>query len=432
MLHRLKMLLVQAGRFHAITAAAHATLRPCATFPTAIHCRLGSSDADEMEAEVGEASEDGGVAQLWAGPEPARAAAVLDTDAGARRVVLAAGRGLLIQGGGGAGAGFTAAARDSAAGLPGGMAVQALDFALDPASGARILVASGWAGARGPQLLLSGGVMAGAPLAGCDFEARAVPGGAGAGAGACLVRAAPSEPQRLYALVMPQQHAHTQQLQQPAPLAPLALAPAGPEAAAAAGGGGCDSLWLSPDLGASWRQVRIGCARAAGLRLHGLALCGCPTRPGRLLVTGSADAPAPAAGQAPAALGGSTGAERAAVVLYSRDGGATFADLSAAVARAAEPAARAARERHAHLQALHPGHAAHCRHAAAAAGGAGPLPLFVHTAAVVALPDGQVLFCDPEAAPDAAWHAACQLPGPVWALSSSDGLSSPSAALPRA
>jgi hypothetical protein len=120
------------------------------------------------------------------------------------------------------------------------------------------------------------------------------------------------------------------------------------------------------------------------------------------------------------------------VVLYSSDGGATFADVSAAVAAAAEPAARAAAERHRQLEAQHPGRAPLHHHTHASnkkEGSRGPLPLFIHGAAVLALQDGQVLFnADPDAAPEA-WHAVCQLPGPVVALASDDGLSSPSAKL---
>lgn len=104
----------------------------------------------------------------------------------------------------------------------------------------------------------------------------------------------------------------------------------------------------------------------------------------------------------------------------------TFQDLSAAVAEAAEPGASAARERHHQLEQQHPGHAAH-RHLPNTDA---VIPLFVHTTAVVALPDGQLLFnTDVEAG--SSWHVACQLPAPVAALSCDDGLSAPSALMAR-
>ncbi|KAI8473725.1 MAG: FAD binding domain-containing protein [Monoraphidium minutum] len=316
--------------------------------------------------------------------------AVLDTDRGGHCVALAAREGLLMRDGG-------SGSWERAPGC-GGVALAGLDFALHPASGARLLVAAGWRRGAGPELLLSRGAMAGAPAAARDFEARRVPGAEAAGWGACLVRVDPSDPQRLYALVVP---------------APPALGE----------GGAAWGLWVSPDLGTTWRPLAAG-GVLSGMAASGLALCGAAAQPGRLLLTGSADLPAAgeAGGQVAPGADGGAARGRAAVVLYSSDGGATFADLSAAVAAAAEPAAAAARARHCQLQGHDPSHAAHCRQRAAAARAAGPLPLFIHASALLSLPDGQLLFnADPEAAPGS-WHAVCQLPGPIAALAADDGL----------
>jgi hypothetical protein len=338
--------------------------------------------------------------------------------------VLAAGReqGLLLRD---AGDGFWR----RAAGCD-GLEVQSIDFAVEPATNARLLVAAGWVPGVGPRLALSRGVMAGAPAAACEWAARGVPVAspstakqdqqqqAATGMGACVARVDPFDPQRLYVLTLP---------------------------AAAA-----DALWVSPDLGATWRplaepllaQIRqTSCALAAaggsygeggGVRLGGLALSG--TRRGRLLLTGSAPAPL-GHGQVPVSDGGAglcvggtaCGPPPAApLVLASADGGASFTDLSAAVGRALEPA----RERHRQHQQQHPGHAAHCRHHLAGAAAAAPLPLFVHSMAVLGFGDGQLLFnADVEAG--GPWHTVCQLPGAVTALSGDDGMAAPSSLVAR-
>jgi hypothetical protein len=352
------------------------------------------SDPDEA---TDEAPDEAVAAQLWAGPVPARAAVVLDTDGGARRLALAAGEALALYD---AGAGCWAPCPGA-----GGVAVTSLDFGVDGGSGARVLVAGGWSPRFGPTLLLSRGVMAGVPAGGCDWVARPLPlAGAGgdhdpAPTGKCFARVDPADPQRIFCLVVP--------------------GPGG-----GSGGGGSSSggsLWTSPDLGATWLQLNtptaaavrgMGALRTAhGVRLSGLALCA--TRPGRLLLSGTVPALAP--GQVP------VNAEEPALapaVFFSPDGGETFADLTPAVAAAAEPAAAAAAARHRQYCASNPGHAGRCRHLLA---GSGPVPLFAHACAVLGLADGQLLF-NADVGAGAPWHAACQLPGAVTALCSDDGL----------
>jgi hypothetical protein len=401
----------------------------------------GSDDPDEAAGEPADAAS---LRRLYAGPAPARAAAVLDTDNGGRRAALAAGDGLWLLDEGGAPAssgrdgGWQAAGGAAAACGGGPLAVVSLDFALEPGTGARLLVAGGWAAGAGPVALLSRGAMVGDPAGACDWAARRVPGGGAAGFGTCVVRVDPSEPQRLYALVLP---GAPPAGCPDAPAAPApAPAPAGPEEGGSCGGG--DALWVSPDLGETWQLLGPrGGGLPAGAFLCGFALCG--TRPGRVLLTGARPALPP--GQVPVACGNGNGCSGGGgapccsgtpappmgpLVLYSCDGGATFADASDAVAAAAEPALEAARARHRRHEAAHPAHAAHCRQRGGPAGAGAALPLFVHATAVVGLADGQLLACaDAEAG--APWHAACQLPGPVVALSSDDGLSAPSA-LPQA
>lgn len=237
---------------------------------------LGTSDPDEA---TGEPANDDCANQLWSGPAAARTAVILDTDSGAHRVVLAAGEGLQVY--------------DVGVGswqrCPGfdGVQVQSLDFALDAASGARLLVAGGWRLGSGPQLLLSRGAMAGTPATACEWLVRDLPSSGPASVmgpmGSCLVRVDPANPQRLYALVLPSPVNRSSQA--PAPAGDMEAAwPARP----AAGG---DVLCVSHDLGATW-QVQMVTGRATPLlRLTGLALSA--NRPGRLMLTGTIPALAP-------------------------------------------------------------------------------------------------------------------------------------------
>jgi hypothetical protein len=405
----------------------------------------GSEDPDEA---AGEPADDAAVAQLYAGA-PARAAAVLDADTGRRRVALAAGDGLWLLDAGDGAWRRAEGANAACSGAP--IAVSSLDFALEPGSGARLLVAGGWAPGGGPLALLSRGAMAGSSAHACDWVVRCVLGAGGSGGrasaaeGTCIVRVDPAAPQRLYALVLPGVPPagclDAAVAAPPAGAAESALSVGSPDAAAAtvtpsalaAAAGGSGSLWMSPDLGVTWQLLGpVEGSLPQGSSLTGLALCG--TRPGRIMLTGRVPTLQP--GQVPVTCGNSCGGRDSGngtpepsmgpLVLYSADGGSSFVDASVDVAAAAEPALAAARARHTVHQAAHPRHAAHCRHRGGPGGAGAALPLFLHAAAVLGLGDGQLLVCgDVEAGEP--WHAACQLPGPITALVSDDGLSAPSA-----